>query len=91
MEQGLRVCIVGAGSSYTPELIEGLVTQGPAELPVAEIGLTDINADRLAVMSGLAERAIRHAGARSQSQATCTWRPCWRARTSSSHRFASAA
>jgi 6-phospho-beta-glucosidase len=56
------VCVVGAGSSYTPELIEGLLQQDPALLPVRELRLTDIDAERLAIMAGFGERAVRHAG-----------------------------
>ena len=27
MKQGLKIAIIGAGSSYTPELIEGLINR----------------------------------------------------------------
>jgi 6-phospho-beta-glucosidase len=56
------VCVVGAGSSYTPELVEGLLQQDPALLPVGELRLTDIDAERLSIMAGFSERAVRHAG-----------------------------
>ena len=62
MARSLSVCIVGAGSSYTPELVEGLIGQSRAGLPVASLRLTDINAERLSIMAGLAERMIRHKG-----------------------------
>jgi 6-phospho-beta-glucosidase len=61
MKQAVSVCIVGAGSSYTPELVEGLLQQDQALLPVRELRLTDINAERLAIMAGFTERAVRHA------------------------------
>jgi len=62
MSRGLTLCIVGAGSSYTPELVSGLLAQPQDELPVSAVRLTDINPERLAVMAGLAERMVRHAG-----------------------------
>ena len=62
MSQSIALCVVGAGSSYTPELIEGIVEQDPALLPIGEIRLTDIDSERLTVMAGYAERAARHAG-----------------------------
>ncbi|MFB3881503.1 MAG: 6-phospho-beta-glucosidase [Armatimonadota bacterium] len=62
MSHGVRVCVVGAGSSYTPELIDGILTQPPEALGISEIRLTDINADRLAIMAGFSRRAVRHAG-----------------------------
>jgi 6-phospho-beta-glucosidase len=62
MSRGITLCVVGAGSSYTPELIEGIVRQDPGLLPVREIRLTDIDADRLSTMAGYSERAVRHTG-----------------------------
>ncbi len=62
MSRTLSVCVVGAGSSYTPELVEGLLQQDPALLPVRELRLTDVDAERLAIMAGFAERAACHAG-----------------------------
>jgi len=62
MSRGAAVCVVGAGSSYTPELIDGILAQTPEELPIGRLAFHDINAERLAVMAGFAERAIRHAG-----------------------------
>jgi len=60
MSRSLSMCVVGAGSSYTPELVEGLLQQDPALLPVRELRLTDINEERLAIMAGFTERAVRH-------------------------------
>lgn len=62
MSRPITLCVVGAGSSYTPELIEGIVGQDPALLPIGEIRLTDVDSERLAIMAGYAERAARHAG-----------------------------
>ena len=48
---GVKVAVVGGGSTYTPELVEGFVTRGD-RLPVDELALLDIDAERLAVVGG---------------------------------------
>ncbi len=58
MARGLTVCIVGAGSSYTPELVEGLLAIPPERLPVGAVNLTDIDSGRLGIMSGLTQRMV---------------------------------
>ena len=55
----IKICIVGAGSSYTPELIDGILKQDPGDLPIGQINLQDINSSRLDAMSGLSQRMIR--------------------------------
>lgn len=62
MQHGITICIVGAGSSYTPELIDGLLRFAPEELPVTDIRMHDLAPERLAVMAGLAERMIAQSG-----------------------------
>ncbi len=37
---GLKISVIGAGSTYTPELIEGL-TDPSASLPIDELVLED--------------------------------------------------
>jgi 6-phospho-beta-glucosidase len=58
---GWKVCVVGAGSTYTPELIEGLIDRADI-LPVRELALVDINAERLDILSEMARRMFRTAG-----------------------------
>ena len=58
---GVKVAVVGGGSTYTPELVEGFVTRGD-RLPVDELVLFDIDPDRLSVVGALAERMMRKAG-----------------------------
>ena len=58
----LKICVVGGGSTYTPELIEGFIGRR-SELPIATIALMDIDKGRLEVVGGLAERMVRAAGA----------------------------
>jgi len=52
---GLKIVVVGGGSTYTPELFDGLPRLA-ARVPVAELVLHDIAADRLAVVAGAARR-----------------------------------
>ena len=58
---GVKVTVVGGGSTYTPELVEGFVTRSD-RLPVDELVLLDIDPDRLAIVGALAERMARTAG-----------------------------
>lgn len=56
----LKIAVIGGGSTYTPELVEGLL-QG--EMPVREIALHDIDPHKLAIVGGLAQRMARAAAA----------------------------
>ena len=58
---GVKVAVVGGGSTYTPELVEGFVTRSDRQ-PVDELVLLDVDPDRLAVVGSLAERMARKAG-----------------------------
>jgi 6-phospho-beta-glucosidase len=53
----VKIAVVGAGSTYTPELVSGL-----GDLDVRELALHDIDAPRLDVVAGLAERMLDRAG-----------------------------
>ncbi|MDR2547767.1 MAG: 6-phospho-beta-glucosidase [Lachnospiraceae bacterium] len=57
----LKATIIGAGSTYTPELIEGFTARKEI-LPFTEFALMDIDEKRLAIVGGLAERQMRAAG-----------------------------
>ncbi len=59
---GLKVAVVGGGSTYTPELIEGIARR-VAVLPIDELVLLDPATERLAVVAGLARRMLARAGA----------------------------
>jgi 6-phospho-beta-glucosidase len=52
----MKVAVVGAGSTYTPELVTGL-----AALPVDELVLHDIDAERREIVGGLARRILARA------------------------------
>lgn len=60
---GIKVVIIGGGSSYTPELIEGFIKRYES-FPVSEIVLCDIESgtDKLDIITRLAERMIRRSG-----------------------------
>jgi 6-phospho-beta-glucosidase len=58
---GLKVVVIGGGSTYTPELIDGLARRAD-RLPIDELVLHDIDSERLAVVGGLAERMLRRSG-----------------------------
>lgn len=60
---GLKIVVIGGGSSYTPELIDGLLKRH-AELAVASLWLVDIEdgKDKVEIIAGLARRMIANAG-----------------------------
>jgi 6-phospho-beta-glucosidase len=49
----LKIAVIGAGSTYTPELVSGL-----SGLDVSELALMDVDAERLDVVGGLARRML---------------------------------
>ncbi|RJO64293.1 MAG: 6-phospho-beta-glucosidase [Myxococcales bacterium] len=58
----MKIAIFGGGSTYTPELIEGLI-QRHKTIDLAEVALMDVDAERLAVVGRFAERMVEHAKA----------------------------
>jgi 6-phospho-beta-glucosidase len=56
-----KIAVVGGGSTYTPELIEGLGLRAQ-RLGITELVLHDIDPARLDVVGGLAERILRRQG-----------------------------
>jgi 6-phospho-beta-glucosidase len=55
----VKIAVVGAGSTYTPELVSGLAA---GRLDVDELALMDIDAERLEVVGGLARRMLARGG-----------------------------
>ena len=53
----LKVAVIGAGSTYTPELIEGFAARAE-RLGLTELWLHDIDAERLDIVGGLARRIM---------------------------------
>lgn len=57
----MKLVIVGGGSSYTPELVDGLILQHE-QLPLNEICLTDINTERLEILGSFTQRMVNQVG-----------------------------
>lgn len=62
-KESLKVVVIGGGSSYTPELIEGLILHS-ATLPVKELHLIDVEAgqEKLDIITALTKRMLAKAG-----------------------------
>lgn len=57
----VKVAVVGGGSTYTPELVEGLVALHH-RLPVDELVLLDVDEHRLQRVGAFAARILQHRG-----------------------------
>ncbi len=53
----MKLAVIGAGSTYTPELVSGL-SRERERLGVRELALHDIDAERLDVVGGMAARVL---------------------------------
>jgi 6-phospho-beta-glucosidase len=58
---GLKIAVVGGGSTYTPELVQGFADRA-GRLPVDDLVLLDPDAERLEVVGGLARRMLERRG-----------------------------
>jgi 6-phospho-beta-glucosidase len=56
----MKLAVVGGGSTYTPEVVDGIVRLRDL-LQVDDLWLHDTNADRLAIVAGLARRMLDRA------------------------------
>ena len=65
----MKVAIIGAGSTYTPELIEGII-QNRAQLGLDEVAMMDIDAEKLRIVGGLAVRMLEKAQMRCRTLLT---------------------
>lgn len=61
--KGLKIVVIGGGSSYTPEFIEGIIKRYD-ELPVGEIWLVDVETgqEKLNIVGNLARRMVEKTG-----------------------------
>ena len=59
----LKIAVIGAGSTYTPELAAGIFSRKDI-FPVTELSLMDIDERKLSVVGGLVERMAAHEGGR---------------------------
>ncbi|MFD1151034.1 6-phospho-beta-glucosidase [Saccharothrix hoggarensis] len=57
----MKLTVVGGGSTYTPELVDGIAGRRTS-LAVDEIALVDPDVARLEVVGGFARRLLEHAG-----------------------------
>jgi 6-phospho-beta-glucosidase len=57
----MKVTVIGGGSTYTPELVKGFLDR-VEQFPLDELWLMDIDADRLDVVGGFAQRMVEHSG-----------------------------
>lgn len=64
-----KIAIIGAGSTYTPELIEGIINRSDV-LPVTELALMDIDERKLGIVGGLCRRMVEKAGLKLKFQMT---------------------
>lgn len=55
----MRIAVIGGGSSYTPELIEGLALWGASGVPL-EVQLYDVDLARAEVVAAFCGRMARH-------------------------------
>jgi 6-phospho-beta-glucosidase len=58
----MKITVIGGGSTYTPELVNGFLARHDS-LPVDELWLMDINAERLEIVGGFAKRMVEAKGA----------------------------
>jgi 6-phospho-beta-glucosidase len=58
----MKVTVVGGGSTYTPELVQGFLER-VATFPLDELCLMDINPQRLEIVGGFAQRIVEARGA----------------------------
>ena len=54
----MKIAIIGGGSSYTPELINGFLERIET-LPLTELWLMDIDSERLEIVGGFAKRMVQ--------------------------------
>ena len=61
--QALKIAVIGGGSSYTPELIEGIIVRYE-QLPVTELALVDVESGRekVEIIAALTRRMLKHKG-----------------------------
>jgi 6-phospho-beta-glucosidase len=57
----MKVAVIGAGSTYTPELVSGL-SRERERLEISELALHDIDEERRGVVGAMAKRMLDHQG-----------------------------
>lgn len=59
----LKVSVVGGGSTYTPELLQGFIER-QKDFPLTHLFLMDIDQERLEIVGGFAQRVAANQGAK---------------------------
>ena len=54
----MKVAVIGGGSSYTPELVNGFLERVKS-FPLTELWLVDIDPQRLEIVGGFAQRMVK--------------------------------
>ncbi|MCA9920308.1 MAG: hypothetical protein KC445_20270, partial [Anaerolineales bacterium] len=57
----MKVAVIGGGSSYTPELINGFIERA-GSFPLSELWLVDILPERLEIVGKFAQRMVAAKG-----------------------------
>lgn len=57
----MKITVIGGGSTYTPELVNGFLARAE-NLPLTELWLMDIDAARLDIVGGFAQRMVAAKG-----------------------------
>ncbi|MEZ0397274.1 MAG: 6-phospho-beta-glucosidase [Anaerolineales bacterium] len=57
----MKVAVIGGGSTYTPELVNGFLAR-VEKFPLKELWLMDIDPRRLDIVGGFAQRMVAHKG-----------------------------
>lgn len=66
----MKLTVIGGGSTYTPELVDGFARLRDV-LPLTELSLVDPDAHRLGLVAGMSRRMFDHAGYDVAVTATC--------------------
>jgi 6-phospho-beta-glucosidase len=57
----MKITVIGGGSTYTPELVNGFLARTET-LPITELWLMDIDQERLGIVGGFAQRMVKAKG-----------------------------
>lgn len=66
----MKLCVIGGGSTYTPELLSGLAEK-KKEIPINEVVLLDIDPERLKDVGEFAKRMMTHLAPEIKLSYTC--------------------
>lgn len=91
MDKSLKIVVIGGGSSYTPEIVEGFILNYD-KLPIREIWLVDIPQGewKLNIVGSLAKRMVEKSGLPIQVHLTLDRREALPGQTSSPRKCVSA-